>query len=129
MKDTIKRVVVPHLRDRGFRGSFPHFRRCRDDRIDLLSFQFDKYGGAFVVEIGQCPTQGVTTYWGKFVSANKVNVTFVNKRLRLGAKDEQSDHWFRFDNEQDTEKVAREVIRLIDAQAEPWWSSPERQND
>jgi hypothetical protein len=36
--------VVPELRRRGFKGSFPHFRRAAAQRIDLLTFQFDKWG-------------------------------------------------------------------------------------
>ncbi len=36
----LKRVVVPVLRELGFRGSFPPFRRTGDTRVDLLLFQF-----------------------------------------------------------------------------------------
>lgn len=39
----LKAVFVPVLRERGFKGSFPHFRRIRPDRIDLLTVQFDKW--------------------------------------------------------------------------------------
>jgi hypothetical protein len=33
----IKSKVVPVLRNKGFRGRYPHFRRFTKERIDLLS--------------------------------------------------------------------------------------------
>jgi hypothetical protein len=54
MRKALQVIVVPVLRERGFTGSFPHFRRRRQKGIDLLTFQFDKYGGGFVVEIAVC---------------------------------------------------------------------------
>jgi hypothetical protein len=30
-----------------------------------LTFQFDRHGGGFVIEIGQCPADGCTTHWGE----------------------------------------------------------------
>ncbi|MBQ3011494.1 MAG: DUF4304 domain-containing protein [Methanocorpusculum sp.] len=48
----IKSMIVPYLRAAGFKGSFPHFRRPnKDNGFDLLSFQFDKWGGAFYIEL------------------------------------------------------------------------------
>ena len=54
MDRVLKATVIPELRARGFQGSLPHFRRRRPDRIDLLTFQFDRSGGRFVVELAQC---------------------------------------------------------------------------
>jgi uncharacterized protein DUF4304 len=51
MIDALRRVIVPTLRNMGFTGSFPHFRRIRETRIDLLTFQFNRSGGSFVVEV------------------------------------------------------------------------------
>jgi len=51
----LKEIVLPTLRNMGFRGSFPHFRRERDEQLDLLTFQFSRWGGSFVVEIAYCP--------------------------------------------------------------------------
>jgi len=42
MIETLKEYVVPVLRERGFKGSFPHFRRPTATAIHLLTFQFDK---------------------------------------------------------------------------------------
>jgi len=45
----LKAIVVTALRASGFKGSFPHFRRPLPERIDLLTFQFDRHGGGFVL--------------------------------------------------------------------------------
>jgi hypothetical protein len=50
----LSEIVIPVLREKGFKGSFPHFRRITNDRINLLTFQFDRYGGGFVIEITNC---------------------------------------------------------------------------
>lgn len=48
----LQELVIPVLRQGGFVGRFPHFRRVRSECMDLLTFQFDKWGGGFVVEVG-----------------------------------------------------------------------------
>lgn len=136
MEQAIKDIVVPILKNSGFKGSFPHFRRACPQRIDLLSFQFYSSGGSFVVEIATAPLEGVTTNWGKHIPPNKLNVTWVSKRLRLGANEAQgkADHWFvygrrSYEPEQPLpqpkhfQAVAQEVAGHIKSQAEPWWSA------
>jgi uncharacterized protein DUF4304 len=82
MKKALKQVVVPRLRERSFTGSFPHLRRRQTNRIDLLTFQFDRYGGGFIIEIGQCSPDGYTTYWGKQIAANKVTAWDLSPKER-----------------------------------------------
>jgi hypothetical protein len=101
MKKALKSIVVPRLREYGFAGSFPHFRRLRPDRIDLLTFQFDRHGGGFVIEIGQCPPQGFTTYWGKQVAPDKITTWDLSpkERARLRPRDGSGiESWFRYDD-------------------------------
>lgn len=46
----LKKSVVPDLRKIGFAGSFPHFRRTRAGKIELISFlSHSNEGGAFEV--------------------------------------------------------------------------------
>ena len=125
----LKKQVVPVLRARGFKGSFPHFRRLTSTVIHLLTFQFDKWGGGFFVEIAGCPPEGATMYWGEHVPPAKVNAWHLNRRLRLGAPDEKTDgRWFRFDskdglwNDAAYEALASEVLPYLDKQAEAWWT-------
>lgn len=126
MIETLKKYVVPVLRERGFRGSFPHFRRPTDRGIHLLTFQFDKWGGGFTVEIAACPADGVTMHWGDHVPPSKVRAwdSHPDHRSRLGP--EKTDKWFRFDKKgifslgDPYERAALEVVPYLD-RAEEWW--------
>jgi hypothetical protein len=118
MDDALKEYVVPALRERGFKGSYPHFRRSLQNRVDLLTIQYDKNGGGFVVEIGRCGVEGVTTHWGKHVPAAKVTAWDLHpdKRLRLKSKaGAGTDAWFRFESGEYGEVAGQVLSRLMDA--------------
>jgi len=116
----LKRVAVPVLRTLGFKGSFPHFRRATETQNDLLTFQFSTGGGKFVIEIGSFPPSGYEWRF-KLVPAAEVRMSHLLRRLRLGAKDEDSDHWFNYDDGEYA-RVAESVVPFIRGQAEEWWS-------
>lgn len=136
LEAALHEVAIPALRRRGFRGSFPHFRRPSEFRIDLLTFQFFSSGGSFVVEVAQCGPNGVSHSW-KDVPPTKVTAWDVGKRLRLGSDFSvgAGDHWFVYgkrnyeDGHQEVKPpahyrwIAEEVRRLIDTQAEPYWNA------
>ena len=42
------------------------------------------------------PPEGYELY-GKLIPATEVKMMHLLRRLRLGAKDESSDHWFNYD--------------------------------
>lgn len=119
MISALKKVVVPELRNKQFKGSFPHFRRISENKIDLITFQFDRYGGGFVIEIGVCSPEGLTHSWGEKVPPNKVTAHDINNRLRLKENDGQ---WFRYDVEFENiyEDVANEVLNHL-YEAEEYW--------
>jgi Domain of unknown function (DUF4304) len=136
----LREHVIPVLRERGFTGSFPHFRRISADAVHLLTFQFHPYGGSFIVEIASCSTEA-DKRWGGRIPANKLtshDIPF--ERLRLGAVDSRGDHWFKFDdrhhfptNNATTfhrrdgdpyERAAKAVLPFLDTQAEEWWKRP-----
>jgi len=122
MISALQRIAVPVLRKQGFSGSFPHFRRIGSNRIDLLTFQFDKRGGGFVAEAAQCGAEGFTTHWGEDIPPQKVKALHLhpNNRLRIGSSLGQ-DHWFRYDNHESVNSVAESfLIHLL--QAEAWWT-------
>ena len=124
MNEALKAYVVPALRERGFKGSLPHCRRLRSGRVDLLTIQFDKNGGGFVVEISQCDAEGLTTHCDKHVPASKVTALDLhpNQRLRLKLRDGPgTDSWFRFDRGEYGEVAGQVVSRLGDADA--YWGS------
>jgi len=131
----LKDKIVPVLKARGFKGTFPHFRRLTNSGIHLLTFQFDKWGGGYVVEVAACSSAGVKMHWGEQIPPNKVTAQHVNKRLRLGASDSKTDHWFRYDRGglfkfgDPYEKAANEVLPYLDGQAENWWRQESEQNN
>lgn len=124
MNHALKVRFVPALRQLGFKGSLPHFRRQRESRIDLLTVQFDRHGGGFVVELSQCGIEGITTYWGKFLSAGKVTAHDLHpsQRHRLGSPGPDADNWFRFDDGTSPMAVADSLCAHID-EAERWWTT------
>ncbi|WP_010252792.1 DUF4304 domain-containing protein [Acetivibrio cellulolyticus] len=121
----LKDEVVPVLRNKGFKGTFPHFRRPTETHIDLMTFQFDKWGGGFVIELAVCPLTGVTLYWGKQIAPSKVTAHDVNKRYRLGSSNLNSDYWFRYDEGvlfgNKFLKVTKSVIDKLEL-AEQWFN-------
>ncbi|MDK9559764.1 DUF4304 domain-containing protein [Marinobacter sp. M216] len=134
MEASLRTIVVPELRSRGFKGSYPHFRRILENRIDLLTFQFYSSGGSFVVEIGTCGPEGT-----RFSGPDKAKVSEVPKRLRLGAEIPGSDHWFKFGlpnyepgnevvhSKSHYDTISTEVANLIEVQGEAFWSGAAQQ--
>jgi hypothetical protein len=126
MISSLKTIVISSLRERGFKGTFPHFRRLTDKKIDILTFQFDKYGGGFIIEVAVCSPEGHTHHWGEKVPPNKVTAYDLplNNRRRIGDKDD----WFRYDklnffgNVYD--KVANKVLKSL-SEADEYWTIAE----
>jgi hypothetical protein len=132
METALREIVVAHLRERGFAGSFPHFRRPQATHIELVTFQFYSSGGSFVVELATCPSAGVVHPWGKVVTPSKVTAHDVLRRHRLGSQG-HGDHWFVFGkrNYEDGHEVlapdshylavAENVRRLLAEEGEAYW--------
>lgn len=133
----LKESVVPALREMGFSGSFPHFRRLSGESIDLLSFQFDRWGGGFVIEISKCPISGITTHWEESIPADQVRAIDVHpdKRYRIkpGRGGSTAD-WFRYDQKSPFNsrrrfaRVARRVLSFLD-EAQKWWDRREDERE
>jgi hypothetical protein len=123
MNRALQREFVPELRRRGFTGSLPHFRRV-GDRVDLLTVQFDRHGGRFVIEIAKCDATGVTTYSGRRIPANRVTAHDLHprERRRLGSPAEGEDGiWFRFDDGRPCTEVATSAAGFL-AEADVRWA-------
>lgn len=132
MQRALRSVVVPKLRELGFSGSLPHFRRQRGDEHLLVMLVFNKYGGSFYLEAGRM-TQGefeeARDAWakaGKSFEASRLTVADCapSARARLGGNrpDPGSNHWFFFGAD-DCEAVAARVVDAIQAQLEPFFDA------
>jgi hypothetical protein len=96
----LKRVLQPQLRSLGFTGTFPHFRKIGKDAIDLMTFQFDRNGGGFVIEIARCLADGIVTPWGAHIPPNKTTSHDLHPDRRKRIQPQTgggTDAWFRFD--------------------------------
>ena len=117
MINALKTIVVSYLREHGSKGAFPHFRRQKENYIDLITFQFNRYGGSFVVELAFFPAEGITTSWGEHISPKKVTAHDVNERYRLNEDlNDASKQWYHYEtaiDEKDYEQVASEVKHLL----------------
>jgi len=97
----LREHALPRLRAAGFAGALPHLRRARAERVELVTFQFDRWGGAFCVELAICAPGGIVTPWGKLIPADKASAINVNPgqgRWRLRVREGDDDCWFRYDN-------------------------------
>lgn len=133
METAIKSLIVPKLREMGFKGSMPHFRRTGESKADLLTFQFNSSGGSFVAELAVCTTADIENHWRADLTFKNVTAQDINSRQRLGSKTKGSDHWFVYGKknyeaghekiEPDViyQNIATEVISLLHSQAEQIW--------
>jgi Domain of unknown function (DUF4304) len=135
MLQRLQQRLVPALRELGFSGSLPHFARIRRDSLDLLSVQFDKWGGGFVVEIARVPPEGLPGW----TEVPLEKLTSYHLPLTARARLQQSrrpltEGWFRYDHgrpqwkfwarqlseDEQQDRAVLEVLRLL-PQAEAWW--------
>ena len=134
MVTNLSDIVIPVLRQKDFKGSFPHFRRLTTDRINLLTFQFDSSGGGFVIEITNCQPNGFTTSWGTKIEPNKLTAhdLFNRKRIQsnMDTTSSLTDDWFRYDKKylfgfgDIYKKVCKDVLSKLDI-AEDYWKNGE----
>ena len=131
MESAIKKILVPVLQEKNFKGIFPHFYRKTGEHIDLITFQFDKWGGGLVVEISYADQKRDNIYIDRSLSPEKLRVSQTNERLRLGSqpKKGKKDCWFRYNKKNFFsrgnifENTAKEIAPYLEKQAEEWWRS------
>ncbi len=104
MLKALNRTVIKDLKSQGFTGKYPHFKKKKDSCIELISFQTNKYGGSFTVELSAVfPDSKVTNLsdLNAQVDENDIEVACTNQRYRLNGL---FDGWFYY----------RDVYRLPD---------------
>jgi hypothetical protein len=120
MINSLRKNVIPIMRNRGFKGSFPHFYRQLEDRVGLLMFQFSAWGGVLYIEISKCSPEGHTDVSETFHTPNKVKVYNIDieHRQRLG-----KDLYEMFEFNKDNTELISLVVRDALKEAEEWWDS------
>jgi hypothetical protein len=130
--DTIlKGTCVPLLRERGFQGSYPHFRPVLGKHIDLLTFQFRSDGSSFIVEISYADPERRNVGFRTDAPVSKIDVACTSERYRLGAKARTTldgewlplSHGILTSDDRHFRRLALKVNDMVINEAEPWWES------
>ena len=97
MRKALKRELLPQLKLHGFVGATSSFQRKSDNTLDLLSIQYWKYGGQFILEFARRERGELQTSWGEVVPEEKLDVAHVRptRRARLQRNDEVFEELFR----------------------------------
>ena len=95
MIGSLNRTVIQKLKANGFTGRYPHYRKDCGDHIKLVSFQTNKYGGSFTVEISAAFPDGKDKNFSLYGNMTKetLNVTATDERYRLPG---MFDGWFYY---------------------------------
>ena len=85
MLSALKKHTFPSLKEQGFTGKYPNFRRKLDSCIELISFQTNKWGGSFTIEVSAVfpgsADPNYTLYEG--ITEDTFGVEATNRRYRL----------------------------------------------
>ncbi len=85
MLSALKEHTFPLLKEQGFTGKYPNFSRKLDNCIELISFQANKWGGSFTIEVSaifpNSPDTNYTLYDG--VTEDTFGLDATNRRYRL----------------------------------------------
>ena len=95
MISALKEHTFPLLKEHGFIGKYPNFRRKLDNCIELISFQTNKLGGSFTIEVSavfpDLQNKNYELYDG--VTEETFGVEATNHRYRLPG---MFDGWFYY---------------------------------
>jgi len=80
MRRSLKKLVVPALNALGFKGARSSFVRIEADDLDLLTIQYGKYGGEFILEFARTVYRDPET--GTVVPEEKMDVINLSPTLR-----------------------------------------------
>lgn len=117
MRRALGEVLVPGLESLGFVGKHPSFRRAVADKIQILSVYYDKWGGAFFLEFGQCDAQELEGVPLEDLEAAHIPLLSRARLVAYTNAGNPSKQFFRYaDFSDDIEKcraLAEEVVRLL----------------
>ncbi len=142
MLATLRALVLPALRQRGFAGDLPHLRRAAAAGTWTFSSQVSKWGGEFIIELGRAPAGPYTARDGALVPPAELTSFHLRlaQRARLCADaDPAREVWFRYSPTlpdrarqqvgelvgrplapDPCERAARQVLELL-PECDRWW--------
>ena len=95
MITALEKHTFPALAEQGFVGKYPNYRRKLDNCMELISFQSNKHGGSFTIEVSavfpNSEDKNYALYDG--VTEETFGVEATNKRYRLPG---MFDGWFYY---------------------------------
>lgn len=95
MKSHLKKTVIAPLLENGFTGKYPHFRRECHNCIELISFQTNKHGGSFTVEVSAVFLNGKNKNYASWDGLPEEQLTVWNTYQRYRLKG-MYDGWFYY---------------------------------
>lgn len=109
--------------------AFPlgRLKRRRGNGLDVIEFQFDKYGGPkFVINFGVVPEDGVTLPWGIHLDQNIADVSALFESYRLYSSSMRT-RWFTLGlfsskNEQSITRIVDNAI-MLSSEINDWFES------
>ena len=95
MMNHLNNTVISSLHEQGFVGKHPHLKREKENCIELITFQRNKHGGSFAVEVSAIfPGRKNPNYvLADGVSLDGINVWHTDERYRLKG---MYDGWFYY---------------------------------
>jgi hypothetical protein len=122
MREQLRLIVVPRLRERGFLGKLPSFRRIRNGTCETLDVQFNKYGGSFAINLKviEAGHDFMKTPYGDLKALRSQRLGSRRKRMENRF---YMDHWFRFLRGfifywQAYREAAEAAVSLLDSEAD-----------
>ena len=111
MLKVLNKNVIPSLLEQGFTGKHPHYRREKDNCIEFISFDTNKWGGSFTIEVSAIfPDSKFTNCLDDTLAED---VWGTSNRYRL---DGLLDGWFYYDDKDFTLETAEKICDEINKQ-------------
>jgi hypothetical protein len=119
MRKALKKVLFPELRNLGFSGNGWDFQRA-SGTLDLLSVQFGKYGGEFILEAARRARGDFHASWGEVFPETGITVAHTPPSDRARLHDPSSTEGLRGfsfsafgDDPAEYEALAKHVAELL----------------
>ena len=131
MRRALRDIVVPELRQRGYRGTFPRFRRTVEDEVQFVHFVFwFKGGNRFLVELRRGDREQVADMTNAQVVTRSDRVLLRSPIVTRGSEDAPFPTWFWFEFEDSSgfrpDEVAARVVAAFDHGGADWWTAERR---